>query len=246
MIARRPTRIALLACLALAGCDGRAPIDSTTVASPATGAAVPPPVPPPATSTPTPAVDAGYTLLDAGVVAPTDTLTGLRARYGDDAVVSDKVPGAEGEELDGWIVFPADPARRVYVYLDDTGANPAMLRLLDPESRWQRADGIRMGRTLTELAQDNGAPVGFTGFDWDYGGSCCDWHGGRRAKDPPTGGMTLCPPQTQATSEPGYPMGDAQFDSDYPWVKAHPPVVCEFSVVLEPEPPAPTGQETPP
>jgi hypothetical protein len=95
-----------------------------------------------------------------------------------------------------------------------------------------------MGRTLAELAARNGAPVGFTGFDWDYGGSCCDWHGGRLEHDPPTGGLTLCPPETDATADPGYPMGDAQFDSNHPWVVAHPPTVCEFSVALAPpEPP---------
>jgi hypothetical protein len=137
--------------------------------------------------------------------------------------------------VDGWQVYPDDPARRLYVYLDDAG-RPSLLRVLDPESRWQRGDGIRMGRTLADLAARNGAPVGFTGFDWDYGGACCEWNGGKLARDPPTGAMTLCPPPMEGDAGPDYPMGDAQFDSTNPWVVAHTPAVCEFSLVLEPTP----------
>ena len=235
-------RVAWLAgaTLLLAGCE--VPVAET--ASPAEAAKVDAPVvstqPAAAVASAvaaTPAaVDAGYTALDASVVGATDTLDTLRARVGAQNAIAAKVPGAEGEEFDGWHLFPADPARRLYIYLDDATGQPSMLRVLDRESRWQRGDGIRMGRTLTELATRNGAPVGFTGFDWDYGGSCCDWNGGKLERDPPTGGMTLCPPQVEAASDPDYPMGDAQFDSNHPWVVAHPPTVCEFSLVLEPRP----------
>lgn len=212
----------------LAGCEAPREAAISTTASSLPTANEP--------ATPTATVDSGYSPLDASVVAPTDTLESLQLRHGDASVVAAKVPGAEGEEFDGWRLYPADPARRLHVYLDDAG-RVSMLRVLDRESRWQRgSDGIRMGRTLTELAARNGKPVGFTGFDWDYGGSCCDWNGGALERDPPTGGMTLCPPQTDATSDPAYPMGDAQFDSNHPWVVAHPPTVCEFSVTFEPRP----------
>lgn len=183
-------------------------------------------------------IEPGYAALDASVVGAADTLDTLRARFGERNVIAARVPGAEGAQFDGWQLFPDDPARRVHVYLDDAQAHPSLLRVLDRASRWQRGDGIRMGRTLTELAARNGAPVGFTGFDWDYGGSCCDWNAGALERDPPAGGMTLCPPPTEATADPGYPMGDAQFDSTHPWVVAHPPVVCEFSIALEPAAPA--------
>ena len=227
--------LALIA-LALGACD--APREPAADASPVATATVPA-VAAPTTQPAAPLhpVDPGFVALDATVIGVADTLDTLRARFGAGNVVAAQVPGAEGEEFAGWIVFPDDPKRRIHVYLDDAGTHPSLLRLLDRESRWQRSDGIRMGRTLTDLAARNGAPVGFTGFDWDYGGSCCDWHGGRLERDPPTGGMTRCPPETDATADPGYPMGDAQFDSNHPWVVAHPPAVCEFSLALDP--PAP-------
>jgi hypothetical protein len=227
---------ACLLALWLGGCDapGTTPVETAPATTTPTVAA-PAPATPPATAAP--GADTGFVALDASVVAATDSFATLQARLGAGNVVAGQVPGAEGEEFAGWIVFPDDPARRLHVYLDDAGAHPSLLRVLDRESRWQRSDGIRMGVTLAELAARNGAPVGFTGFDWDYGGSCCDWHGGRLERDPPTGGMTLCPPVTDATAGPGYPMGDAQFDSNHPWVVAHPPAVCEFAVALAP--PAP-------
>jgi hypothetical protein len=227
---------ALLAiAMGLAGCDA-----PQTAQAPAPPVAVQPRASPVAQAPGTAATtEPGFVALDAGVVDAGDSLDTLRARYGAGNVVAGTVPGAEGEEFAGWILFPDDPARRVHVYLDDAGKRPSLLRVLDRESRWQRSDGIRMGRTLAELAARNGAPVGFTGFDWDYGGGCCDWHGGRLERDPPTGGMTLCPPETAATADPDYPMGDAQFDSTHPWVVAHPPAVCEFGVVLDPPPETP-------
>jgi hypothetical protein len=180
------------------------------------------------------------TELGANVIAPDDTLATLRARHGDAQAVAAKVPGAEGEELDGWLLFPDDATRRVYVYLDDDG-RPALARVLDRESTWRRIDGVHTGLTLAELAQRNGAPVGFMGFDWDYGGVVTDWHGGRLQRDPPLGGMQLCPPETEATAEPGYPAGDGEFDSTNPWVVAHPPVVCAFDLNLAPPPASETA-----
>jgi hypothetical protein len=228
--------LALGIALAAGACD-RVPAPDGSLAAPAT--TTPPPGPiEPAAPKPTTAKGAepGFVALDASVIGPDDTMDAARARLGAAEVVAARVPGAEGEEFDGWHVYPDDPKRRLYVYLDDATHRPVLLRVLDVESTWQRGDGIRMGRTLAELAERNGKPVGFTGFDWDYGGGCCDWHGGRLERDPPTGGMTLCPPETDAAVDPDYPMGDAQFDSTNAWVVAHPPSVCEFSLALEPRP----------
>jgi hypothetical protein len=212
--------------------DTQAPV--ATTAPPAAPAATPLPIPatqPPGLATPT---DAGYVALDATAVAATDTLDQLRARHGAANVAPGELPGAEGEVFPGWILFPDDATRRLYVYLDDAGAHPVAGRVLDPESHWQRADGVRTGLTLAELAKRNGAPVKFMGFDWDYGGNVIGWNGGRLERDPPLGAVTLCPPDTEAASAPDYPSGDAEFDSANAWVVAHPPTVCAFSVNFQP------------
>lgn len=169
--------------------------------------------------------------LDTAATA-TDTLASLRARHGDANVVAGKVPGAEGEEFDGWILYPDDPAKRVYVYLDDKG-QPEVLRILDQESTWKRSDGIQMGLGLDELAKRNGKPIEFSGFGWDYGGNISSWNDGAMEKQLADGGFGLCPPEfPNDESPPGYPIGEATFSSALPVVIANPPVVCTFAVIV--------------
>jgi hypothetical protein len=215
----------------LAGCEPSAPVASAPAPAPTT-AAVEPAAPPPTADTPGP--DPGHALLDASVVAPGDTLASVRARHGEANVVAGKVPGAEGEEFDGWILFPGDASRKAFVYLDDAG-RPASVRVIDDagRSRWRREDGIRIGATLDELVALNGKPVRFMGFDWDYGGGITGWNGGALERDPPLGGVTLCascPTQQDAC----YPLGDAEFDSATAALEGARIVVCDFDVTLDP------------
>jgi hypothetical protein len=242
---RASAGLAIAIALATTGC-GQAGEASTQVAKPAPSAAAP------AVATPSPPLmpvdpvqSAGFDALGTDVIGPHDTIEDVRARVEGANVRPGKVPGAEGEELDGWLVYPDDPERRLYVYLDDARTHPAAVRVLDPESRWQRADGIRMGLTLAELARRNGAPVKFMGFDWDYGGGIIGWNGGRFEREPSLGGITVCPPPAEGEAGPDYPMGEQEFDSDNAWVRAHPPTVCEFGLALEAAP-APAKQDAAP
>jgi hypothetical protein len=169
--------------------------------------------------------------LDAAVGAA-DTIESLRARHGAANLRIGKVPGAEGEEFDGWILYPDDPARRAYVYLDDKG-RPEVVRILDQESTWQRSDGIRMNLGLDDLARRNGKPIDFSGFGWDYGGNISSWNGGTMEKQLADGGFGLCPPEFPDDQyPPGYPEGEGTFSSTLPIVVAHPPVVCTFAVIV--------------
>jgi hypothetical protein len=223
--------LACVAFVALAACRAQAPDAPTAtpaaqapdVAIPATGAA-------PATADP----GDGFALLDASVVAPTDTLETLRARHGAANVVAGKVPGAEGEEFDGWILFPDDPARMAYVYLDDAG-KAASARVIDDtgRSRWRREDGIRAGATLEELVARNGQPIRFMGFDWDYGGGVIGWNGGTLERDPPLGGVTLCA-SCLVEADDCYPLGDGEFDSATAKLDNARVAVCDFDVNLAP------------
>jgi hypothetical protein len=237
MTARRALVVVMVACVLTACGDERhPPSGATTPTAPEAAPVAPSPTAAPAA----PAADAGFAPLDATLVAVDDTLDSAVARLGAANAVAAKVPGGEGTEMDGWILYPDDPTRRVYVYLDEADGQPSTLRVMDPESRWQRADGIRMGVTLAELVQRNGASVTFMGFDWDYGGGITDWNDGAFDRDPPMGHVTLCPPSVENAGD-DYPAGDAEFTSDNAWVVAHPPTVCEFSVNLSP--PLPAGAD---
>lgn len=167
-----------------------------------------------------------------------DTLATLQARLGADNVVAEVLPGAEGETHDGWVLFPADPTRRLRVYLGDSGEHPSQLVADAETTAWQRADGVRIGMDSNELEKLNGIAFGFYGFEWDYGGAVVEWGSGSIAPDGDSAGsVTLCAPEFADGATPaGYPVGDGAFASDLPVVRAHPPVVCEFSLSVLPAP----------
>jgi hypothetical protein len=228
---RRALAAAGLVVALLAGCRERAPVEPAVAAAPA---AVEPASTDAATAAPVATATSGYALLDESVIAATDTLATLRARHGDANVVEGRVPGAEGEEFDGWILFPDDPARTAFVYLDDVG-DPASVRVIDDTgtSRWRRADGIHAGTTLQDLVALNGRPVRFMGFDWDYGGGVIGWNGGALERDPPLGGVTLCA-ACITPADDCYPLGDGEFDSATARLDNARIAVCDFDVNLAP------------
>ncbi|HEY4581338.1 MAG TPA: hypothetical protein VIG88_00490, partial [Lysobacter sp.] len=165
--------------------------------------------------------------LDA-VAKVDDTFETLRARYGESAIRRARLPAGEGGEYEGWILFPADPSRRIDVALDEAGVHPATLGV-DAPSAWRRADGVRIGMYLRELQALNGRPFEFAGFGWDYGGTVTDWKGGALGRGGPVPArVRLCAPDEVPS---GYPTGDGAFMSDLPAVQSHPPVVCRFDAV---------------
>jgi len=227
--------------LTLAACNSSTPPSAANAPTVAPSPVVAVPAPPASVAPATPASISGpapeivqLDLLDIGVATAADTLDSLKQRYGASNIKVGDVPGAEGEELPGWMLYPDDPKRRIYIYLDDAGKHPSLLRVLDGESTWSRSDGIHMGLTLTELVKLNGKPIQFSGFGWDYGGTVSDWHHGNIEKKGISGGLTLCPPDFPGDKYPqDYPSGEADFSSDNAAVVRDPPVICEFGASLD-------------
>jgi hypothetical protein len=211
---------ALLLPLVLAACVQR-PQSSAADAIPARPAAtIPTPSPatpeaPATTATDLP-VDATYAL--PGAFAPDTGIEQLERRFGKQNVRIGEVPGAEGERVDGVILFPDDASRRAYLYFEDAQRNTglSLVRVFDEGSRWHLDNGIGLGTPLSKLVAMNGKPIRFLGLDWDYGGAISDWGGGRLdpGNDPMRRSMTL-----GARADIGdqlYPMGDGEFASDDP------------------------------
>ena len=211
--------------------EGAPDAGATVASAPPAASSTAPSVAPDAASDPAERIEA--------LVRFDDTLATLQARLGADAVVAGPLPGAEGESLPGWTLFPDDPSRRLSVYLDDAGAHPLMLLAGREAVAWTRADGVRIGMTSPELAQLNGGTFAFMGFDWDYGGVVTDWRGGRLAPEGASAGpVTLCPRDAGPGEEPPeYPVGDSEFGSDDARLLVDPAWVCGFGVNIDP--PAP-------
>ena len=220
--------LALLACRrelpgASATGDSRSPTPSTSVRAPRA-----PRVAPERADSRGSAATSLPADLDSLVTA-TDSFDSLRRRYGDGNVVRQALPGGEGTEVPGWVLFPGDAVRRVDIYLDDSGRHPTSV-LVGDRSAWTRSDGLRLGLDAGSLEALNGRAFAFSGFDWDYGGYVTDWNGGRLAHGGRfVGPVRLCAPDGVPAD---YPAGEGDFMSDLPAVRAAPPRVCELGVAL--------------
>lgn len=161
-------------------------------------------------------------------VGPRDTAATIRKRFGA-AAVRAKIDGAEGQQIDGIVLWPKDPARRLELYLSEDKA----LRITGVgvlgKSRWQ-VGGLRLGDGIVKVQQLNGKPFKLSGFDWDYGGYANDMQHGKLDTLP--GGCNL-----SIRFEPGqvdpYPegiSGEVTLSSADPKVRAVRPVVDELSI----------------
>ena len=191
--------------------------DGTRPAQPPTFPAAPADVDQDASATPADLSDpATYRL--PGALSAATTEHWLRQRFGDANVRVADVPGGEGETSRGIVLFPDDPTRRAYLYFQDAEnlRGLSLFRVIDEDSRWRLEDGIGIGTPLSKLVAMNGKPLGFSGFDWDYGGAIGDWNGGRLQPTDVDARRPVIRLRHGETAPGTYPMGDAMFSSDDP------------------------------
>ncbi|HVR82221.1 MAG TPA: hypothetical protein VHF02_09090 [Luteimonas sp.] len=154
-----------------------------------------------------------------GAFAPDTALAALQQRYGKANVQVGDVPGAEGATARGVLLFPNDPSRLAYLYFQDekTLAGLSMVRVFGPVSQWKLDNGIGIGTPLSELLRRNGRPIRFYGFEWDYGGTITDWKGGKLApRDDNPVRHFLSLGSRKDADDGTYPVGDSEYSSDDP------------------------------
>lgn len=155
----------------------------------------------------------GETYALPGLIRAELNFDNLRQAFGTDNVQLIDIEGAEGESIQGAVLFADDPARRAEVFFRNPGQHSGIdtVRVRGESSRWHFASGVQPGMSLAELVKANGAPVSFLGLDWDYGGAVTDWHDGAAA---PAGGMVRLAPSGQQDGP--YPVGEDTYRSDDP------------------------------
>lgn len=215
--------IALSLCAALCACERQA--------APPTPTATPPPSPAaPTQAAPAivadPAEPAANVVSDyvlPGALAPDVGPERLKQLFGAANVrIDDHLPGPEGEEFRGVILFADDPTRRAVLHYQDERQlrGLAYVSVREPDTRWRLDNGIVMGMRLSELARLNGKPIRFSGMGWDYGGTITDWNGGKLASrdgDPVMRGARLGEvPGALAAQADAVPSSDADYASDDP------------------------------
>lgn len=154
-----------------------------------------------------------------GALAPDTGVEQLRQLFGaDNVAIDERLPGAEGEQIRGVLLFGGDPARRARLYFQDsqTLRSLSLAVVDDPGSRWRLDNGVRIGLPLAQLERLNGKPLRYSGLDWDYGGHVGDWNGGALAPkdgDAIRRGVRLGR-AGDAAPDAAVPVGDGEFSSD--------------------------------
>ena len=155
----------------------------------------------------------------------------LRAAYGEDNLVEQTLPGAEGESYTATVLYPNDPSRRLEIVWEDqaTKLRPANVSVSGENSVWTGPNGLSLGDELARIEQLNGRPFKLWGFGWDYGGWVSDWNGGAFA---PGDDSCITRVRFEATAENNNAQGDAEFRSDNAEIREANPKVVTFALVF--------------
>jgi hypothetical protein len=241
--------------IASAACGGHGDERRIDTSSASNDAVVPVPVPAPTPIAPVdsarlvpavPAPDtAGQWLFaatpDEDAIRASTSENLLIRQFGAANVKRDSLDVGEGEMTEGDVLFPSDSARRVEIFWADSTARTriSMLRLRGSHSVWRVAPGVSLGTTLLELEKLNGRPFMLAGFGWDYSGTVMSWDGGaldslweRGTSARGHVGLRLDYPPGRPRSERvlSQVLGDHEYSSSLPAMRAINPVVYELFV----------------
>ena len=155
-----------------------------------------------------------------GLIKPGMTATDIERAYGKENLKLQKIPGAEGEEIDGAKLF-ADTDRELEIVWDpDNDKKQVVFDIRVMGKDWKFDNGLKSGMTVEEIEKINGKPFKIAGFEWDYGGYA-NFEGGKLA-----GKVSI---RFSPTTEnvPEYLMGDKQLSSTDKKLRAAKPLVDE-------------------
>lgn len=153
----------------------------------------------------------------------------LAARFGAENVVTQMLPGPEGETYQGTVVFPDDVTRRLIVVWNDAHTAPASVSVENEGTQWRGAEDYTIGTPIGDIERINVMPFKLWGFGWDYGGWVSDWSAGVLGQNP------ICNTRIRFTprgAENVDAMGDSEFSSNDPAIRAAEPIVREFGLTF--------------
>jgi hypothetical protein len=113
---------------------------------------------------------------------PNSTRATLTALFGAPEVVTQEIFYG-GDTKDVTVLFPNDPARRMFIEWRDPSKQQGIKRISIIGHSWN-LDGLTIGAPLVKAEQINKRPFVLSYFEGDFGGSVIDWRGGALEKLP--------------------------------------------------------------
>lgn len=155
-----------------------------------------------------------------GLIKPGMTATDIERAYGKGSLKQQKIPGAEGEEIDGAKLFDGTDRELEIVWDPDNEKTKIVFDIRVMGKAWKFENGLKSGMTVEEVEKINGKPFKIAGFEWDYGGYA-NFEGGKL-----DGKVSI---RFSPTTEniPEYLSGDKQLSSADKKLRAAKPLVDE-------------------
>ncbi len=155
-----------------------------------------------------------------GLIKPGMSASDIERAYGKENLKLQKIPGAEGEEIDGAKLFAGTDRELEIVWDPDNEKKQVVFDIRVMGKAWKFENGLKSGMTVAEIEKINGKPFKIAGFDWDYGGYA-NFEGGKL-----DGKVSIrFSPSTE--NVPEYLSGDKQLSSSDKQLRAAKPLVDE-------------------
>jgi hypothetical protein len=120
----------------------------------------------------------------------------------------------------GAVLYAGTPDEIRVAFVDDSRELVASAVAEGEGARWRTAEGIGVGTPLERVAELNGAPITFTGFGWDRGGTVIGYGGGALARYRDGTGFFVLLDATPRVTERAL-VGDHDVSSDHPALAAY-------------------------
>ncbi len=104
-----------------------------------------------------------------GAIEKGATLENLQTAYGKENVIDGELPGPEGSVSPGAWIFKGTDKELQVMWEPETGEKMVTTVIIIGKA-WKFDNGLKLGASIEEVGQANGAPFKLSGFDWDYGG----------------------------------------------------------------------------
>lgn len=105
-----------------------------------------------------------------GLIKPGMTATDIGRAYGKQNLTAQKIPGAEGEQIDVTKLFAGTDRELVISWDPSNDKKQVVFDISVVGKAWNFDSGLKAGMTVEEVEKINGKPFKIAGFGWDYGG----------------------------------------------------------------------------
>lgn len=136
------------------------------------------------------------------------------------AYAEDVVHLGEGFCAAGAVLYGGTADEIRVAFTDDTRELVASAAANGEGARWRTAEGVGVGTPLERLAELNGAPITFTGFGWDRGGTVVGYGGGALSSYRDATGFFVLLDATPRVADRAL-VGDHEVSSDHPALAAY-------------------------